>query len=107
MNDPTLASLEYGEGEINIKGLVCAMLFCIHYLNYLPPPPHRSLLSAPTPLPPQGLNFKEEINFKWMKCPAQGVRTDLIKTDVSCRRNGTAFLTCGSPRQWRKQPVSQ
>lgn len=45
MNDPTLASLEYGEGEINIKGLVCAMLFCIHYLNYLPPPPHRSLFN--------------------------------------------------------------
>lgn len=44
MNDPNLASLEYGEGEINIKGLLCAMLFCIHYLNYLPPP-HRSLFN--------------------------------------------------------------
>lgn len=66
------------------------------------PPPSTKQPSLSSPW----AEFKEEINLKWMRHPAQGVRLDLISTDVSFIRGGTVFLICKSPGHWRKLPVS-
>lgn len=34
MKDPNIASLEYGEGKIKIKGLLCALVYIISFIHH-------------------------------------------------------------------------